>query len=157
MIRLKKSKAYFSIFFLTLSLITKAQFQTISVEGGQIPPEFNLNNDTFLIARSGNFLYNNGMKNKFKKHYTGGYLVAKESDDYSLETCRFILFEEVGSYEKTVDRNTNGIGNMRFFTSGFFIIDRKTKQKYIYKCNGSALSIEVYLKALDRYRKSENL
>ena len=130
-----------------------AQDLPITVESGIIPPEFNLNNDTLIIASTGNPFYGSYMKRHFKNDYTSQFIIAKP-EGHSIDNCRFVLYEgttnttitKIGGPEAGRSRNMVGHGS-------FYIVDRKTNTKYINPNLASPKLIKAYVTGLDEARK----
>jgi hypothetical protein len=138
-----------------LPLVSIAQKDVpITVESGIIPPEFNMNNDTFLIAATGNPFYALSMKKHFKKSYTGNFIVAKKISDHSVENCRYVLYEGTSTTTVTTTGGPGGTQSHNYTGhQSFYIYDRKTKKEYNNPNIASPKLIKAYLKGLDAARQ----
>jgi len=129
-----------------------AQKTPLTKESGVIPPDFNQNNDTLLIFSTNPF-YTMSMKKHFQKNYTGNFKFVKSLDGYSIDRCRYVL------YEGTLNTKTTKIGgpfngevtNMTSHNS-FSIFDRKTNTQYINSNIASPKLLNEYAAALDKAR-----
>ena len=107
----------------------------ITVESGIIPPEFNLNNDTLLIYSPGNPFYVMSMKKHFKKSYTGTFIFAKNLSEYSVDKCRYVLFEGTSNTTiTTIGGPNNGQSRNMVGHGSFYILDRKRFSILVYLC-----------------------
>jgi len=126
----------------------------ITVESGVIPPEFNKNNDTLIIYYPGNPFYKMSMNKHFKKSYTGAYVFAKNPGDYSIDRCRYVLYEgESNTTITTIDGPNKGQSRNMVGHSSFYIVDRKTKKEYSNPNLASPKLIKAYIKGLDEARQ----
>lgn len=139
--------------FLTSTQIF-AQDMPITVESGIIPPEFNLNNDTFLIATTGNPFYSMSMKKHFKKNYTGNFLLTNDLSKHSIQNCRYVFYEGTSTTTITTIGGPNkGQSRNMIGHASFYLVDRKTKEVYNNPNIASPKLIKAYIKGLDEARK----
>lgn len=128
-----------------------SQDVAITVESGVIPPEFNKNNDTLIIF-SANPFYSMSMKKHFKRSYTGPFVLVRDFSKYSVENCRYVL------YEGTENRTITTIGGPNAGTRGmvthgnFVIVDRKTRAEYGNPNIFTPKLMKAYVKGLDEAR-----
>lgn len=104
----------------------------ITVESGVIPPYFNMDNDTLIIASTGNPFYAGSMKRHFKKNYTGPFILTNKFDEHPIKNCRYILFEGTSS-TTIIDLDGPNKGKSRNMVAhgSFYILDRKTNKQYV--------------------------
>ncbi len=154
-------KVFLVVFVFTLLSIAgiksaSAQKESFTVESGVIPPEFNKGNDTLLIYASNPF-YAGSMKKHFRKSgYTGEYETTTKPEKYSVEHCRYILYEITSSTNITTfvqgspSQNTT---RTRVQTEGWYIKDRVTGKNYLADMIPMPKLIHKYIAALDEARK----
>jgi len=145
--------AVFIIVFLFSTVTGKSQNKQSRNENGMIPPEFNKNNDTLLIY-SGAHLYGIPMKNSFKKYYSGNFIFVNKPEKYSVETCRYILYETMSEIQSTYNTGANTTATRSIpVHDSFYILDRKTNIKYVNSNPATKKMMLEYFGALDEARK----
>ena len=129
-----------------------AQKTPLTKEARVIPPDFNQNNDTLLIF-SANPFYTMSMKKHFRKKYTGNFVFVKNLDGYSIDRCRYVLYEGTLNTKRTkIGGPFNGeVTNMTSHDS-FSILDRKMNTQYINPNIASPKFLDAYAAALDKAR-----
>jgi len=127
----------------------------ITIESGIIPPEFNLDNDTLIIASNGNPFYGMSMKKHFRKNYTGHFMMADNIQKHAVENCRYVLYEGTGSVQAGGNTRLPGDPTSHQMTvhSSFYILDRKTKKEYSNPNLPSPKLIKAYITGLDKARQ----
>jgi|SRR6185312_3311885 len=148
------SRLLFVLFIFLTSPGLFAQDVPITVESGIIPPEFNINNDTLIIASSGNPFYDMSMKKHFKKNYTGPFVLSKGFGGHSVENCRYVLYEGTSNTTITyIDGPKKGKSRNMTGHGSFYILDRKTNKGYNNPNIASPKLIKAYIKGLDEARQ----
>jgi hypothetical protein len=127
----------------------------ITVESGIVPPEFNMNNDTLIIAATGNPFYSMSMKKHFKKSYTGEFIIVKNIGEHAIDHCRYVFYEGTGSVQAGGKTRLPGDPSSHQMTthSNFYILDRKTNKEYLNPNIASPKLIKAYIKGLDEARQ----
>lgn len=130
-----------------------AQRTEFTVEAGSIPPEFNQNNDTLLIFASNPF-YGASMKKHFRKGgYEGEYTTVTKPSKYSVDHCRYILYEIASRTTITnIGGPSNGMSHDMIQSEGFYINDRKTGKNYVNNNLPMPKLIHAYVAALEAAR-----
>jgi len=153
---IKKTMLAVSLTILCSAFIESASAQKteFTVEAGVIPPEFNQNNDTLLIF-SLNPFYAGSMRKHFRKGgYTGEYETVTNLKKYSVDRCRYILYEITSRTSITnIGGPRDGMSRDMVRTAGFYIKDRKTGQNYVTDILPSPKNIHKYVAALEEARK----
>ena len=143
-----------TLFFSACINSVMAQKTAFTVEAGSIPPEFNQNNDTLLILASNPF-YGASMKKHFRKGgYEGEYITVTKPNKYSVEHCRYVLYEISSRTTITnIGGPSNNMSHDMIQTEGFYINDRKTGKNYVNNNMPMPKLIHAYVAALDAARK----
>jgi hypothetical protein len=102
-----------SLVMLFMSVIPAALFAQkdlpITVESGIVPPAFNMNNDTLIIAATGNPFYSISMKKHFKKNYTGAFMIVKNIGELQLTIAVMFFMKEQAVFRPVVIPGYRGI------------------------------------------------
>lgn len=151
-INLKLILFSFCVFIASNNSFAQKNKTPIDVSSGVIPPNFKENNDTLLIY-SVNPFYTMSMKKHFKKYYTGNFKFVKNPADYSLENCRYVMYEGTKTtIHTTVGGPRNGQSRDVVTHLNYKIVDRKTEKEYINPNLASPKLIKEYLLTLDAAR-----
>jgi hypothetical protein len=120
-----------------------------------IPAYFNQNNDTLLFVNA-NFIQAPMYRKKLKANYTGNFLVIPKVKNESIETCRYVMTENVDLVTKQKITYTGSSAKQSSSSSyrngGYTILDRKTGALFHNTTPYSKTNFANYLKALDMAR-----
>lgn len=160
------------IFFMIIGIASSGTKNlTFSKEGGQIPPEFGIQNDTLLvISHSEDWGYNKYLKKNFSGNYFGNYKIITKSElkNYPTEKYRFVFDHKLNHTTKISTTNSNGNSNPQYggttinttktssYVSSdvFLITDRKTDKDFVTKSSAFYSKLMTdYIKSLENIRR----
>jgi hypothetical protein len=127
---------------------------TFSVNGGQIPPEYNGFNDTLLVIKHPMDMgYDKYLRNNFKENYMGPYKLidARDLIQYPPQRYRYV-FDNRSDYTTRTDMSTNH--SFTYASSDrFFVTDRVNKKFYATQSSAYYSKLmRAYVQALESER-----
>lgn len=146
------------VFFVLGIASSGTKRMSFSVEGGQIPPQFNKFKDTLLVMGDpSDWSYYKYLKKNFSENYTGPYKIIfnGEQNYYPVEQYRYIFDHSVNYTTKnTIGGPFNGKSSTYASSDVFFITDRKTNTDYVTKSSAYYSKLmKVYISAIDAARQ----
>lgn len=147
-----KNFASFSgiVLFFVLAIASTPSKKGMTIENGQVPPDFKGYAGTLLIISQDKY-WNNAAERAFRKRYTGKYLMIDKSElsKYSdLKKYRFALGRTAN-----FDYQTGQVYKMAITSESLCLADRQQSKKYCTKSSSFfGKLLKAYASALENER-----